>query len=68
MGRLKPGVTMAGAQVSFDLMARRIWKANTSLVDRKLAFNEKRILLEPGGRGMSSLGIGRCREPRKAAS
>jgi len=55
MGRLKPGVTLAQAQVSFDLTARRIWEANTSLSDRKLPFNEKRILLEPGGRGMSSL-------------
>lgn len=55
MGRLKPGVTMAGAQVNFDLTARRIWEANTSLSDRKLPFNEKRMLLEPGGQGMSSL-------------
>jgi predicted permease len=55
MGRLKPGVTLAGAQVNFDLMARRIWEANTSAGDRKLPFNEKRILLEPGGWGMSSL-------------
>ncbi|MGH9940721.1 MAG: ABC transporter permease, partial [Blastocatellia bacterium] len=55
MGRLKPGVTMAQAQVNFDLTARRIWEANTSLSDRKLPFNEKRILLEPGAQGMSSL-------------
>ena len=55
MGRLKPGVTMAGAQVNFDHMARRIWEANTSAADRKLPFNEKRILLEPGAWGMSSL-------------
>ncbi len=55
MGRLKPGVTMSKAQVSFDLTARRIWEANTSLSDRKLPFNEKRMLLESGGRGMSSL-------------
>jgi predicted permease len=55
MGRLKPGVTMAQAQTSFDLTARRIWEANTSPGDRKLPFNEKRILLEPGGQGISSL-------------
>jgi len=55
MGRLKSGVTMAQAQVNFDLTARRIWEANTSLSDRKLPFNEKRILLEPGAQGMSSL-------------
>src|SRR5262249_42109582 len=55
MGRLKPGVSLAKAQVSFDLTARRIWEANTSPSDRKLPFNEKRIVLEPGGLGMSSL-------------
>jgi putative ABC transport system permease protein len=55
MGRLKPGVEMAQAQTSFDLTARRIWEANTSLSDRKLPFNEKRILLVPGGQGISSL-------------
>ena len=55
MGRLKPGVTLEQAQASFDLTARRIWEANTSLGDRKLPFNEKRILFEPGGQGISSL-------------
>jgi predicted permease len=55
MGRLKPGVAMAEAQASFDLTARRIWEANTSPSVRKLPFNEKRILLEPGGQGISSL-------------
>jgi putative ABC transport system permease protein len=55
MGRLKPGVAMAQAQTSFDMTARRVWEANTSPGDRKLPFNEKRILLEPGGRGLSSL-------------
>jgi len=55
MGRLKPGVTLAQAQTSFDLTARRIWEANTSESDRKLPFNEKRILMEPGGQGISSL-------------
>jgi predicted permease len=55
MGRLKPGVGLAGAQVSFDLTARRIWEANTTPSDRKLPFNEKRLWLEPGGRGISYL-------------
>jgi predicted permease len=55
MGRLKPGAAMAQAQTSFDLTARRIWEANTSPSVRNLPFNEKRILLEPGGRGISSL-------------
>jgi predicted permease len=55
MGRLKPGVTMAQAQAGFDMTARRIWEANTSLSERNLPFNEKRMLLEPGGQGISSL-------------
>src|SRR5262245_44443844 len=55
MGRLKPGVTMAQAQSSFDLTAQRIFEANTAPSDRKLPFNEKRMLLEPGGLGISSL-------------
>jgi predicted permease len=55
MGRLKPGIALSQAQISFDLTARRIWEANTSEADRKLPFNEKRMLLEPGGQGISSL-------------
>jgi predicted permease len=55
LGRLKPGVTLAQAQASFDLTARRIWEANTTESERKLPFNEKRILLEPGGQGISAL-------------
>jgi predicted permease len=55
MGRLKPGVTLAEAQASFDLTARRVWEANTTESERKLPFNEKRILLEPGGQGLSFL-------------
>jgi predicted permease len=55
MGRLKPGVSLASAQASFDLTARRIWEANTSPGDRNLPFNEKRVLLESGARGMSTL-------------
>jgi predicted permease len=55
LGRLKPGIALAQAQVSFDLTARRIWEANTAEADRKLPFNEKRMLLEPGGQGISSL-------------
>lgn len=55
LARLKPGVSLTAAQTSFDLTARRIWLANTSEGERKLPFNEKRILLEPGARGLSSL-------------
>ncbi len=55
MGRLKPSVTLAAAQTSFDLMARRVWMATTTESDRKLPFNEKRLWLEPGGQGLSSL-------------
>jgi predicted permease len=55
MGRLKPGVGLAQAQVSFDLTARRIWEANTTPSERKLPFNEKRLWLEPGGQGISYL-------------
>lgn len=54
-GRLKPGVTINAAQVSLDLTARNIWIANTTEAERKLPFNEKRMLLEPGGQGLSSL-------------
>ena len=45
LGRLKPGVDLTQAQTSFDLTARRIWEANTTPSDRKLPFNEKRMLL-----------------------
>ncbi|MGH9839147.1 MAG: ABC transporter permease, partial [Blastocatellia bacterium] len=55
MGRLKPSVGLAQAQASFDLMARRIWEANTTPSERKLPFNEKRLFLEPGGQGISFL-------------
>ncbi len=55
VGRRKPDIVLDAAQVSFDLTARNIWMANTTESDRKLPFNEKRILLEPGGQGLSSL-------------
>ncbi len=55
VGRRKPGMTLEVAQVSFDLTTRNIWMANTTESERKLPFNEKRILLEPGGQGLSSL-------------
>jgi predicted permease len=55
MGRLKPGVGLTQAQVSFDLTARRVWEANTTPSERKLPFNEKRLWLEPGGQGISYL-------------
>ncbi|MBI1766335.1 MAG: ABC transporter permease [Acidobacteria bacterium] len=55
LGRLKPSVTLTAAQAGFDLTARRVWLANTTESERKLPFNEKRILLEAGGQGISSL-------------
>jgi macrolide transport system ATP-binding/permease protein len=55
MGRLKPGVELARAQQGIDLTARRIWLATTPESDQKLPYSEKRMLLEPGGRGDSSL-------------
>ena len=55
LGRLKPGVGLVPAQVSFDLTARRIWEANTTPNERKLPFNEKRLFLEAGGQGISFL-------------
>jgi predicted permease len=55
LGRLKPGVTLQQAQTGFDLTARSIWMANTTEAERKLPFNEKRILMEPGRQGFSTL-------------
>lgn len=55
VGRLKPGVATEGARASLDLLARDIREAVTPPADLKLPFNEKRILLEPGGKGISFL-------------
>src|SRR5262249_42345835 len=55
IGRLKPGLTVAAATDSFDATARQVFEANTVLADRTLPFNEKKIVLEPAGRGSSVL-------------
>ena len=55
MGRLKPGVTMSQAQAGLDLLARQVREAHTPSANRNLPFFEKRMLLEPGGKGVSFL-------------
>src|SRR5262249_22494199 len=55
IGRLKPGLTLAAAADGFDATARQVFEANTALADRTLPFNEKRVVLEPAGRGSSVL-------------
>jgi predicted permease len=55
MGRLRPGISLAAARDSLDATARQVFEANTAPADRQLPFNEKRIVLEPGGKGASIL-------------
>jgi putative ABC transport system permease protein len=55
MGRLRPGINLAAARDGLDATARQVFEANTAPADRQLPFNEKRILLEPGGKGASIL-------------
>ena len=55
MGRLSPGINMAAARDGLDATARQVFEANTAPADRQLPFNEKRIVLEPGGKGASIL-------------
>jgi macrolide transport system ATP-binding/permease protein len=55
LGRLKPGVTQPQAQASLDLLARQIREANMLPSTRGLPFNERRMMLESGGRGVSIL-------------
>ncbi len=54
-GRLKSGVPMEQAQAGLDLLARNIRNANTPPEQRNVPFYEKRMLMEPGGRGISYL-------------
>ncbi|HNG34425.1 MAG TPA: ABC transporter permease, partial [Blastocatellia bacterium] len=54
-GRLKPGVPLEHARAGLDLLARNIRDANTSPEQRNVPFYEKRMLMEPGGRGISYL-------------
>jgi predicted permease len=55
MGRLRPGISSAAARDGLDVTARQVFEANTAPADRQLPFNEKRIVLEPGGKGASIL-------------
>lgn len=55
IGRLKPGVTWSQAEAHLDLLARQIREAYTRPSDRHLPFYERRILLEPCGKGISFL-------------
>src|SRR5919199_1872914 len=55
MGRLKPGVSMAQAQAGLDVLARQVREANTPEGERGRPFYERRMLLEPGGNGISIL-------------
>ena len=55
MGRLKPGVSQAQAQAGLDVLARQVREANTPEAERGRPFYERRMLLEPGGNGISIL-------------
>src|SRR5919199_3724740 len=55
MGRLKPGVSLAQAQAGLDVLARQVREANTPVGERGRPFYERRMLLEPGGNGISIL-------------
>jgi predicted permease len=55
MGRLRPGINFLAARDGLDATARQVFEENTAPSDRKLPFNEKRIVLEPGGKGASIL-------------
>jgi predicted permease len=54
-GRLKPGVSLEQARAGLDLLARQVREAHTPESDRGLPFYERRMLLEPGGGGISIL-------------
>jgi predicted permease len=55
MARLKPGVTLPQAQASLDLLARQVREANMLPTNRDRPAAERRMLLEPGGGGISTL-------------
>ncbi len=54
-GRLKPGVTIAQAEASLDTLARQIREGTLPASDLNLPFNERRMRVEPGGKGISFL-------------
>ncbi len=55
--RVKPEVSTAQAESSFDLLAQQIKEANTpaGTITRGLPFSEQHIKFEPGGKGISLL-------------
>ncbi len=57
IGRLKPDVSPAQAESSFDLLVQQIREANTpaGTTTKGLPFSERHIKFEPGGKGMSLL-------------
>ena len=57
IGRLKPDVSPAQAESSFDLLVQQIKEANTpaGTTTKGLPFSERHIKFEPGGKGMSLL-------------
>jgi macrolide transport system ATP-binding/permease protein len=57
LGRVKPGVSMAQAESSLDLLAQQIKEANTppGTITKGLPFSEQHIKFEPGGKGVSLL-------------
>lgn len=57
MGRVKPGVSAAQAETSFDMLAQQIKEANTpaGTITKGLPFSEQHIKFEAGGKGISLL-------------
>ncbi len=55
MGRLRPGVTSEQARAGLDVLATQIRGTYLSESERHLPFNERRMLLESGGKGISIL-------------
>ncbi len=57
LGRVRPGVSMAQAESSIDILAQQIKEANTppGTITKGLPFSEQHIKFEPGGKGVSLL-------------
>lgn len=57
LARVKPEVSTAQAESSFDLLAQQIKEANTpaGTITKGLPFSEQHIKFEPGGKGISLL-------------
>ncbi len=57
LARVKPGVSAAQAETSFDMLAQQIKEANTpaGTITKGLPFSEQHIKFEPGGKGISLL-------------